>query len=283
MATKYIEFEKLPKALQDDAITQFLESFELDWDWYTDIIEERCSFYYDNYGMDIDADALTFDTYRNEMELKGRFNLEHKSIELPEIIQKLEEETIVFDLDVMFDYSGRGDFIDEAYIGSDIDMIESEIAVNGYYLTDLMDIDEQYEIKQDDFDALIDGVKKFIEKFGLDASDYEVLLNALEDHKEMAYFSLSDSITIQNPDLYDIANSMLEDAENSITEIFEDFANETLGDRVEMAYDDIKKVLFENYDWYYSEEHARESLIDREIEVDVDEETNEPIEVISIY
>jgi len=266
--TEIVKFEDLPQKLKEEIIVNFQEDeFLVPEDWYEWIFDDFVNTMKTEFGIDIDEDSFTFDLYRNELEYRGTIDDGHKSIK--EIkssrLDEFEKESFVYDLPYSFqNYELE---TEDYYI--DTDVIDSEIESRIFLdpLEDGEQIEIVFEVEQ--------SIEKWLNELGYEP-EYKDSLNSIKDGIKASKMFFQDVYNMDLNEFYDLTSEIRAEIESQIENEIELYVEE-VNNLLEEHYDTLQNSLQTSWDYYYSDEYAKENLEGREFEIEIDEEGNQEL------
>ncbi len=256
-----IAFKDLSSSLQDDVIQNFQsDEFLIPDQWYDwlwdDFIENMKS-----ESIYVDSTSLTFDmNYGSNVEYTGNIGSSEKTFTdmKSEELEQYESDEWVYDLPESFDHTGLDDSYD---IQTNVIYEEIEAAI----FPDVeINEDGQIEIPY----GLYENIMKQIKKYDLQDEDFVKDITAGFEAAQMFFQTM---FLLDEYKFNDFIQSATNDIENNIESNVDDYISQ-VDTKLESLKDNFAKDLSSQYDYYYTEEYAKENLENKTFEVTMDED-----------
>jgi|GEM_PF-6672994 len=260
------EFKDLTQNQQEEAIEWFIkyqaETYVQDIAWY-DFIWEDFVVNAKEKHLDVDSDSLSFDLDRNQLEFNGNVDEDHMLENASPRLQTYIDNEWIYDINTTFNDTE----LERDYNSDDVeDELRNE-------LFDYPQLEgDTYKIET--ANVMVSQVKSVVSKYGLDESDFSEILGKISSSE--LFFQTAVEVT------EDTMDDLINECGSTIYDSFDDevlAVQEPVEEVLEELSDKLKEDLQGSYDYYFTEEFAKQELADMDFTILVDEDGTEELEL----
>jgi len=265
---KELSFDQLDSNLQQQVIDNYLnDEFLIPDEWY-DWMWDDHQMHMETLGFDLD-DSLEFDMGYRSVDYNGTFDYYNlKGVELSDFLEFADREDWVYDLPSSF---SNYEIENDSSTGDDIIYEEIESALFG----SLEEDDNGDKVIPLDFITEFDkNINILHSQIFFEIEDITGFRNLLLNNLEAAQLFFAETYVLNATEYTDFIDSCVQTVvskiENEIEEILEPVST-----ILETEYDNFKQNLINQYDYYFSEENAKENVSNKTFIVTMDNDGNQ--------